>query len=263
MMKKILFGMSLCLISMIFTGCTLTKHLPYFTNIDEVDINKNHTVPELRIKTNDKLFVIVSSATSEAAAPFNMNTTSGQYNTMGNQSGNLYTYIVDKSGEINFPVIGKINLVGLTRPEAEAKITSLIKPYFAEDENPIVKVRFTGFKVTVIGEVGHSNTIDIDEERISIIEALAQAGDLSVYGKRPNILLVRENSEGEKLSYRYNINDAEIFNSPYYYLEQNDIVYIEPQKSKSRSEDVNSWTFWTPVTSLALSLTTFVLSLTK
>lgn len=261
-MKKVLYIALLCVFSMMFTGCTLTKHLSYFTNIDEVDINRNHSVPELRIKTNDKLIIFVSSVTPEAATPFNMNTNTSNFGG-GNLGSSLYTYIVDKNGEINFPVIGKINLVGLTRPEAEAKITSLIRPYFSEDENPIVKVRFSGFKITVMGEVGSSNVISIDEERISIVEALAQSGDLTIYGKRPNILLVRESSSGEKTSYRYDMNDAEIFNSPYYYLEQNDIVYVEPQKNKSRSADINSWTFWTPVTSLVISLTSFVMTLTK
>ena len=115
----------------------------------------------------------------------------------------------------------------------------------------------------MIGEVTGTKVINVENERISIIEALAQAGDLSVYGKRPNILLVRENSNGEKLAVRYNINDARIFTSPYYYLEQNDIVYVEPQKAKARSADVSSYTFWTPISSVLVSLATLAISLTK
>lgn len=103
----------------------------------------------------------------------------------------------------------------------------------------------------------------MENERISIIEALAQAGDLSVYGMRPNVLLVRENSTGEKMAYRYNLNDANLFNSPYYYLEQNDIIYVEPHKAKARSADVSSYTFWTPISSVLVSLATLAISLTK
>lgn len=128
---------------------------------------------------------------------------------------------------------------------------------------PVVKVRLSSFRITVIGEVTGTKVINVENERISIIEALAQAGDLSVYGKRPNILLVRENSNGEKLAVRYNINDARIFTSPYYYLEQNDIVYVEPQKAKARSADVSSYTFWTPISSVLVSLATLAISLTK
>jgi polysaccharide export outer membrane protein len=105
--------------------------------------------------------------------------------------------------------------------------------------------------------------INVSNERISIIEALAQAGNLSVYGKRPNVLLIRELANGEKITARYNLNDANMLNSEYYYLQQNDVVYIEPHKSKARSADVSSYTFWTPISSVLLSVATLVISLTK
>ena len=127
----------------------------------------------------------------------------------------------------------------------------------------MVKVRYASFKVTIIGEVGGSRVVTVTNERLSIIEALAQAGDLSIYGKRPNVLLVRENDEGQKLSVRFDLNDANIFNSPYYYLEQNDIIYVEPNKARARSADVTSYTFWTPIASIAMSLATLAISLTK
>ena len=177
----------------------------------------------------------------------------------------LYDDTPEKQGTFVYgvPVVGKINILGLTRPQAEEKIAEVIKPYFAADENPIVKVRYSGFKVTVIGEVSGSRVLTVDNERLSIIEALAQCGDLSVYGKRPNILLVRENAEGEKTTVRFNLNDANLFNSPYYYLQQNDIIYVEPHKARARSADVSSYTFWTPIASVLISLATFTISITK
>lgn len=265
-MKKILVIFSIFVVSMAFTGCVMTKQVAYFQNIDSISLSSSKMMSEIHIKPNDELTILVSSVTPEAAEPFNMNLSTRMTSTsMSNTTAGrgMYSYIVDKDGYINFPVVGKIKVVGLSRPEAEEYIANQIKPYFAEEEKPVVKVRYTSFRVTVIGEVGSSRVINVDNERLSIIEALAQAGDLSVYGKRPNVLLVRENDEGEKMAIRYNLNDANIFNSPYYYLQQNDIVYVEPQKARARSADVSSYTFWTPLSSLALSVATLIISLTK
>lgn len=263
-MKKILIVFVGLVMVMAFTGCTMTKQLAYFQNMDSISLEGVKMRPNIKIKPNDELTITVTSTDPEAARPFNSQigtSTGGGFNSyVGSQ---LYSYIVDEKGNINFPVIGKINLVGKTRPEAEEYIEKLIKPYFAESENPVVKVRFSSFIVTVIGEVSGTRTINVSNERINIIEALAQAGDLSVYGKRPNILLIRENAEGEKSVARFNLVDAETLNSDYYYLQQNDIVYVEPQKAKARSADVNSYLFWTPITSALLALTSFIISLTK
>lgn len=247
------------------TGCVMTKQVSYFQNLDSVDITQKRHVPEARVKVNDELTILVSSVTAEAAEPFNMNMSSRNYSSASSNtvSKAMYSYIVDKEGNINFPVIGKTYVLGMTRPEVEDKLAAAIKPYFAQSETPVVKVRFSSFRVTVIGEVSGVKVISVENERMSIIEALAQAGDLSVYGKRPNILLVRENSNGEKMAIRYNLNDANIFNSDYYYLEQNDIVYVEPHKAKARSADVSSYTFWTPISSVLVSLATLAISLTK
>lgn len=264
-MKKILIAVALSAMTVMFSGCVMTKQVSYFQNLDSVDITQRVAVPEVKIKTNDELTILVSSITPEAAEPFNMNIGSRNMSSMSNTTAgrSVYSYIVDKDGNINFPVIGKINVLGLTRPQVEEKLADAIKPYFSAKEMPVVKVRLSSFRITVIGEVTGTKVINVENERISIIEALAQAGDLSVYGKRPNILLVRENSNGEKLAVRYNINDARIFTSPYYYLEQNDIVYVEPQKAKARSADVSSYTFWTPISSVLVSLATLAISLTK
>lgn len=264
-MKKILFTLVAGLIAMSFSSCVMTKQVAYFQNMDSVDITQSRPAPETHIKANDELTILVSSINPEAAEPFNVNISTRTTSSSSNQevSKTMYGYIVDSEGNINFPVVGKINVLGLTRPQVEDKITELIKPYFAEKERPVVKVRLSSFRVTILGEVGRSQVINVTNERISILEALAQAGDLTVYGKRPNILLVRENSNGQKEAIRYNMNDANLFNSPYYYLQQNDIVYIEPQKGKARSADVSSYTFWTPLSSVALSIATLIISLSK
>ena len=266
-MKKILVAIALFGVLMSFSGCVMTKQVAYFQNIDSVSLEGYKAMPEIRIKPNDELTILVSSLDPEAARPFNMSLSGGASSSSMSSNAtagrSLYSYIVDKEGNINYPVVGKLKIGGMTRPEAEEAIAQAIKPYFAESETPIVKVRYSSFKVTVIGEVSGSKMLTVENERMSIIEALAQCGDLSVYGKRPNILLVRENGDGEKTTARFNLNDANIFNSPYYYLQQNDIIYVEPHKARARSADVSSYTFWTPIASVLLSLATFTISVTK
>ena len=261
-MKKLLIFISLTVSAMLFTGCTLTKHLTYFQNIDTVNLAQGEMRPKIKIKPNDELTINVTSITPEAAAPFNFNASAVNAGSYMGSTGSIYTYIVDKDGMINFPVLGKIRVQGMTRPELEDFLTAQIKPYFTENENPVVKVRISNFKVTVIGAIG-TNVITVDNERMSIIEAIARCGDLNIYGKRPNILLIRENEKGEKMTARFNINDANILNSPYYFLEQNDIIYVEPHKMQARSADMNANTFWMPLTSMAFSLATMVIAISK
>ncbi|MBR2185524.1 MAG: polysaccharide biosynthesis/export family protein [Prevotella sp.] len=261
-MKKILlfFGVLAC--AFMFTGCTLTKHLVYFKNIDTVNLAKGEMRPKIKIKPNDELTINVTSVTPEAAAPFNFNATSVNGGSYAGTAGSIYTYIVDKDGMINFPVLGKIKVQGKTRPELEDYLTEQIQPYFTENEKPVVKVRISNFKVTVIGAIG-TNVITVDNERMSIIECIARCGDLNIYGKRPNILLIRENEKGEKITARFNINDANILNSPYYFLEQNDIIYVEPHKIQARSADLNANLFWTQIVSATVSLAAMVIAITK
>jgi len=262
-MKKFLFVFVVAFSLVSLTGCVITKEQAYFQNMDSVSLAGVKMRPEIHIKPNDELTITVTSTNPEAAEPFNMTLRNNSYSSnIQSVSTQLYTYIVDQDGYINFPVIGKVKVGGLTRPQCEDFLLTQVKPFFAADERPVVKVRFSSFTVTVIGEVGGPRTINVSNERISIIEALAQAGDLSVYGKRPNVLLIRELSNGEKITARYNMNDANMLNSEYYYLQQNDVVYIEPHKSKARSADVNA-SFWSPISSVLISLATLVISLTR
>ena len=265
-MKKLIIVFVAILSLVVLTGCKMTKELAYFQNMDSVSLEGVKMRPEIHIKPNDELTITVTSTNPEAAEPFNMTLRGGNYSASSvntNVSKQLYTYVVDQDGYITFPVLGKVKVGGLTRPQCEDFLLDQVKPYFAEEERPVVKVRYSSFTVTVIGEVSGSRTLNVSNERLSIIEALAQAGDLSVYGKRPNVLLIRELPNGEKITARYNLNDANMLNSDFYYLQQNDVVYIEPHKSRARSADVNSYMFWTPISSALLSLATFVISLTK
>ena len=143
-------------------------------------------------------------------------------------------------------------------------IKGKITPFLAKTENPIVTVRTSSYRVTVIGEVGGPKVVPVTTEKMNIIEALAQAGDLTIYGKRENVLLIREDSTGEKSAHRLNLNDANLFKSPYYYLQQNDIVYVEPNKVKATNSTIgSSTTLWFSFVGIVTSVATLVLSILR
>lgn len=236
-------------------------------NADSISYAASKGIYSARIMPKDELTISVSAINLEAARPFNVmiqNTLTGSQSNVSYSTASLLPYIVDTEGYINFPVVGKLYVVGLTREQCQDMIQEKIKPYFTAEDSPIVLVRMTGYHVTVIGEVTTPKQISVPNEKINIFEALAQAGDLSVYGIRNNVLLIRETVTGEKIVHRYDLNDANIINSPYYYLQQNDIVYVEPNKVKARNASIGtSTTLWISLMSSAISLATFVASVTK
>ncbi len=240
------------------TGCTSSKQVAYFQNIDTVSLAASKHLYDAKIMPKDMLTITVSTIEPEASTPFHLISMGGNQS-LGNQD-----YLVDNSGAINFPVVGKIHVAGLTKEECQDLIRSKVLPYMAKTENPIVTVRMSSYRVTVIGEVNSPGVIPVTTEKISIIEALAQAGDLSIYGKRDNILLIREDNSGEKHIQRLNLNDAHLINSPYYYLQQNDVIYVQPNKVKARNADIGtSTTLWFSMFGIAMSVTSLVLNLLR
>jgi polysaccharide export outer membrane protein len=161
---------------------------------------------------------------------------------MSNGNSSLQGYLVDNSGNINFPVIGKIHVQGMTKEECQDAIRTKILPYMAASENPIVTVRMSSYRITVMGEVTSPGVFPVTSEKMSVLEALAQANDLTIYGRRDNIMLIREDAQGEKHIYRLNLNDANLLNSPYYYLQQNDILYVQPNNVKAKNSGIGSST---------------------
>lgn len=261
-MKKILFPFLLLFVATFFiASCTSMKHFTYFQNIDTLDLSSSKGLPDVRIMPKDELSIIVKTTNPEAAKPFNLDVQQMNAATGNNGNNNFNGYLVDNNGNINFPVIGKIHVGGLTKTEVEDTITSLIKPYLAKTERPVVICRMSSFHITMIGELG-SKVIDVPNEKINIVEALAQAGDMTTYGKRTNVLLVREDSTGEKHIHRFNMNDGRIFTDPYYYLKQNDIVYVEPTKQKSVQASTGTWTtIWMTIAGFATSLASLIVAI--
>lgn len=223
---------------MAMTGCGSSKGFTYVENIDSISLAASRGLFDARIMPKDELTITVNTTNPEASAPFNLQS--------GDKGSTAFKgYLVDNSGFINFPVIGKVHVVGLTKTECEDLIKSKIQPYLARTENPVVSVRMSSYHITVLGEVGKPGVIPVSTEKISVLEAIAQAGDLGVYGKRNNILLIREDARGEKHAVRLNLNDANIINSPYYYLQQNDVLYVQPNSVKAKTSSIgSSTTIW-------------------
>lgn len=229
-MKKLLFPIMVVTVILMMVGCGSSKQVAYWQNIDSISLAASKGLFDAKIMPKDELTILVQTTDPLTSEPFNLRST-GQTSSKNQIIG----YLVDNDGMINFPIVGKIHVAGLTKTECEDLIKSKIQPYLARTENPLVSVRTSSYRITVIGEVNRPGVIPVSTEKISLVEALAEAGDMTVYGKRDNILLVREDKSGEKHKVRLNMNDANIINSPYYYLQQNDIVYVEPHKVKARN----------------------------
>ncbi|GHV55648.1 polysaccharide biosynthesis protein [Bacteroidia bacterium] len=247
------------LILIILTSCGSPKNIWYFQEIENVanTFYQDHTNAESRIIPNDNLFITVATTTVEAADPYNnINTrTSGS---MGNME--LQGYLVNTKGEINFPGIGRIHVSGLTRDELVNILQAKLSQYI---ENPIVNVRIMNYSIAVLGAVNRPGVYGVTGERISIPEALALAGDLTIYGQRRNILVCRLEN-GEKKFYQVDLTSPDIFFSEVYYLQQRDIVYIKPNKSNAAAASVNPLVgTWLSVTGILISVATLVITITR
>lgn len=236
-MKKIYNVALVVILSALMVSCASIKNIPYFQNVDTADLSQSRHLYDVRIMPKDKLTIYVNTTDPEASKHFNLY--ANNYNA-GGSTGQTLPYLVDNEGYINFPVLGRLHVQGLTRNECQDMIAAKLKNYLAESENPIVTINFSSFHVTMLGEVGNVGVISIPNERVNILEALAMAGDITIYGKRDNVLLIREDEHGEKQAHRLNISQAEVMNSPYFYLQQNDIVYVEPMPVKARNTLVNA-----------------------
>jgi polysaccharide export outer membrane protein len=172
--------------------------------------------------------------------------------------------LVDNNGNIEYPVLGTLHIGGMSKTEAEQLIKSKIQPYLAESENVVVHVAMMNYKYAVLGGVKTPGLYTTRNEKVSILEAIAQAGDLTTFAYRDRIFLIREGSDGQKEFHRLDINDANIINSPYYYLQQNDVVYVEPRKIEARNAFISANTsIWISLASALMSVATFIIALSK
>ena len=231
--KQLIFSFAF---SLLLTSCSNRKKLVYFQGlISNSEANKNYS-PVLH--TDDILSINVNCLDLESAKPFNLPITNNNAMVGGYSQGVQPPpgYLIDLNGNIEFPVIGKIRLGGLTRAAAIDTLKGLLKPYI---QNPNIQMRILNFKVTVLGEVRNPGTFTIPNERITLPEALGIAGDLLITGVRKNVIVIRD-VDGKKTETKVDLTSKQLFSSPVYYLNQNDVVYVEPNRAKMNSSAINT-----------------------
>ena len=268
-MKKILNSLFVALVvTLVATSCKTPQNIAYIKNSDSIDYAKSEFLYDAHIMPKDILMITVNTVNPAASAPFNLPV---QHAVSLNSSDNVssagssvQTYLVDNEGCIDFPVVGRLEVKGLTKSQCEKLVHDKILRYMNAEENPIVTVRMSNYKISVLGEVGHPGMFTVSNEKITIFEALAQAGDLTIFGVRERVKLIREDAKGRKEIHTINLNDANIVNSPYYYLQQNDVVYVEPNTVKAKTSSFSpSTTLWVSMSSALVSLASLVVNILR
>lgn len=241
-------------------SCKPRAELVYYQNIDGLASPEKSTTYEIKIQPDDLLLIIVSADDPETAIPFNLSTISVPSTTSINVprgQETMQSYLVDASGTIDFPVLGKLKVGGKSRTEVMQLLENKIAQYI---KKPIINIRLMNFKVSVQGEVTMPGTYPIASDRVTLVEAISMAKDLTVYGKRDNILIIRE-IDGVKSYNRVDITKADFIHSPFYYLAQNDVVYVEPNKTRINGAAVGANTgVIISVTSLLITLVTLIVT---
>ena len=244
---------------LLMSSCATVKDIAYFQNklVDQPEKIDKHA--GIVIQPKDQLSIVVSSRNPELVAMFNLGMVQYQQGSeiTSGAGQKLLGYVVDNEGQIDFPVLGVLDVAGLTRWELSEKIKNqLIEKQYLTDA--VVTVEFMNFKVSVLGEVGAPGTYAIQGDKVTVLQALSMAKDLTIYGERENVSVIRERN-GERVIYEINLCDVSLFNSPAYYLQQNDIVYVTPNKNRARQSTVDTKGQW--VTSLAISGGSMLLSI--
>ncbi len=254
----------------ILSSCGSYKKVTYLKGVESLTPQQLSEVKNLytpKIMPGDILTIFVNSTNASVSIPFNLplmpvpgNGIGGIYNTVGSQS-----YMVDESGNINFPVLGIIHVADLTRTEAENMIYKKICPkYIKENEGLIVTARYTNYNISVLGEVNRPGNYTFPTENVNILQALAQAGDLTIYGKRNNVLIKREHTDGINEFVRIDLQDKNLVLSPYFYLQQNDVIYVEPNKTKGNGASIGSTENMTiAIVSTLISVATLLITVFK
>ncbi|MBS7786416.1 polysaccharide biosynthesis/export family protein [Flavobacterium sp. CYK-55] len=242
----------LSILSLFFllSSCATRKDIVYMQNIEQKDAYDSAKKYEVKLQPDDLVNIIVSAENPEITMPFNLPQIQGNYDLNDKQTA-IKSYLVDNDGFIEYPVIGKVKLGGLYRSEAIALIRQKVSEYI---KNPSINLRILNYKISVLGEVVHPGTYSIQSERITLLEALSLAGDLTIYGKRNNVLVIHE-EDGKKTYRRYDLTQAEMLDSQNYYLAQNDVVFVEPNKTRVKNSSVGQ------NTALMLSGLTVILSM--
>ncbi len=234
-MRKTTLLSALCVAILALASCSTVKDIAYFQNkiVNEPEAIDKHA--GIVVQPKDMLSIVVSSRNPELVAMFNLPVVSyqaGSETVTSSAQQRLMGYVVDNKGQIDFPVLGPLDVAGLTRWE----LSELIKNRLVKDgllTDAVVTVEFMNFKVSVIGEVNSPGTFTIQGDKVTVLQAISLARDLTIFGERENVTVIRER-DGQRTMYEINLCDVSMFNSPAYYLQQNDVVYVQPSEIKAR-----------------------------
>lgn len=245
----------------ILCSCAHYKDIPYFQNSETFSGEGKEFLYDMKIKPKDNLSILVfCPADQESALQFRVSNPptidlSKQPIRVGANNSQPRYYVVENDGNIVFPLVGNIHLEGLTVEEAQTLIKERIAPYFQKDTEYMVNIYLRNYNITVMGEVKSPNTFEVTRNKITVLEALAMAGDMTIYGKRDNVKILRELPDGTYEIHELDMRDANILNSPYYYLEQRDIVYVEPNEAMVQNAKIGQTTqLWVRGASITISL---------
>ena len=263
MINKVLIKYCFAIVAILcMCSCANYKDVPYFQNSAEFDGSKGAMLYDMTIKPKDQLSIFVTSTPPEAASPFRVSRPAAIDITNVRDGGIPLTrygsqnyYLVENDSTIEFPIVGKINLVGKTIEQANQTIKEMIAPYFSKEVLYQVNTYIRNYDISVLGEVKSPNTFNIGRNKCTVLEALAMAGDMTIYGKRDNVKILRELPDGTYEVHELDLRDANILNSPYYYLQQRDIVYVEPNEAMAQNARVGRTTqLWVRGASITISL---------
>ncbi len=257
-MKKSLLALLVVLIS----ACSTPKHITYFQDVKPGESEFALAAPvDIRLRPNDKVSIIVNTPDYQLTNQFNLPVVSQQIGVETSLSGTargLMGYTVDPDGMISFPVLGKLKVAGMTRAEVAAYITRQLQDNDLVKE-PVVTVEYMNFSIEVLGEVSNPGRYDIDKDNFTILEAISRASDLTIYGLRQNVMVLRQ-VNGKQQAFAVDLTSAEqLYSSPVYYLQQGDVVYVAPNDPKKRQSTINgnnvrSTSFWISLSSLLTSI---------
>ena len=251
--------------ALLLASCATNKRAAYIQQVQTDIPTAIEQDYQIRIKPLDRLTVTINSKDPELAAPFNAassyNSLNGLSSYSSSSNGNLQILTVDKEGKIQLPIIGEIDCDGLTRNELAKKIENTIREN-GMVHDPIV-IQFADVKFSVLGEVARPGQFSITKDRISLFDALAMAGDLTIYGQRENVALIREEN-GMRTVHYFDLKNPDILTSPYFYLQQDDVVYVTPNKYKAQAGEINqNRSFYIPLVSVAVSVATLLVTITR
>ncbi len=260
---------------MLLGSCSTPKNITYFQDVAQGTVIDPVKQLDIKVKPEDKLSIIVTTQDPALSNLFNLvqvqtrlgNTTTSTVGASNANDGRTSFYTVNKFGDINFPVLGELHIGGMSRYEVAEYIEKKLK-----DENlvkdPIVTVEFANTGLSIIGEVAKPGRYEFNKDRLNIIDALAMAGDLTANGQRENIIVMRENEDGKQQVYRIDLTDMNsVAQSPVYYLQQNDMIYVEPNDKKKRDTTASgnsafNPSFWVSIGSLGVTIATLIVTLT-